>query len=172
VTGVRGSAIGEAIENYANVAKGEVEKWRDYAIQVATNMDAEDGYKADAAASDLAAGFSRSIQSGANLTLGAMDAMLLMAGRLDEPYDVRSDEFTSPLPGAALKLKGDLTGLAFELPKDAVDIDPEQLGSGETKFRLCIADATGYEPDYYEGTVEASTTDGQTVDVPVEIIVA
>ena len=163
--------IGEVIENYTELSKELIRKWRDYGTGVATKLDAR-AYDADSATADLATAVSLGIETSARLAWEAVDSVSILAGHLDRPYVVESEEeFSTSLPGAALVLKGNLvSGFRDRLSATLAQVIPAQLGENETKFKLRV-DATGHPAGTYWGKVEASKPDGQTEEVSVQITV-
>jgi hypothetical protein len=168
--GTTQSAIGEVVENYTELAKYLIRTWRDYGTGVATKLD-QRSYTADSAAADLAAAVWLGIQTSARLAWEAVDSVNILTGGLGRPYMLESEEFSTSLPGAALKLKGNLvSGFRRRLTSSIASVRPDKLQAGETKFRIRV-DATGRPAGDYWGKVEASTDDDQKEEVSVRITV-
>src|SRR5204863_9983507 len=86
----------EVVEDCTNPAKWLIRAWSNQASHVATRLD-DRSYDADTAAEDFAAAVSLATESGARVAWGALDALTILTGRLDQPYLVDSDEFSTHL---------------------------------------------------------------------------
>jgi hypothetical protein len=160
------SPLDEVFEGYAETAKDLMRKWSDYASGVATNLDR--GYGLDSASGDLGHVVSLAIETGARLSWEALDAVATLTGAPVGPRFVESEEFTSPLEGARLKLKGDLKDRPGDTLHAAVaKVVPARLAPDATKFKLRV-DAAECPAGVYRGTVVARTQDDEK-DVPVQI---
>jgi hypothetical protein len=159
----------DAINGYRVLAQDLVTEWSDLASRMAAKIDAEK-YDGKAMFDAWAEATRLSVRTSYLMWNEALDAAAILASRPDEPNEVESDPFESPLPGATLAVKGRLVG------RDSKDtlvakVHPEKLGDRETTFTL-LADATKCEGgDIYLGTVLASRG-GETKPVEVFITVA
>jgi len=166
----RGTPITEVIEDCTEFGTWLVQKWSARASSVASRLDAGN-YDANSAAADFAATAALVAESWAEAAWEALDALAVLTGQEFEPEIIASDVFSSPMPGATLKLKGPLAG-AFgdELPTGVIEIVPTQLPASATQFRL-RADATGRPGGSYLGWVVASKPGSADAEVRVLVTV-
>lgn len=165
------SAFSEVVEDYTELATLLIDRWSDHASKVASKLD-QRSYNADSAVADVAACVTLATESGFLLASEALDAIAILTGREYQPVIVDSDPFSSPVPGAKLRLAGALVdGFGAGLPTEFIAIIPPELGPNATKFSL-RADATGRPAGTYVGKVVASRPGGEDQEVTVWVTVA
>ena len=166
--GAARSAAGEVVEDWADLGRLLVGKWRDHASQIATKLDAPTGYDADKMAADLATTASLAIETGARLTWEALDSATILGRR--GPLIIESHEFSIGVPNAELELVGDLkSGLGHKLPAWAVLIVVTLTAAHQTTFKLRAITAVR-RAGTYRGEVRAPAAAG-VAPVKVRIVV-
>jgi len=164
-------SIAHVAHGYATLASELVTRWGDHADAVATKVKAGD-YGADDAVNDLAKCAFIATEGGFLVVNEAVEAIAVCSGSHDEPYEVESQPYDSPLPGATLQLAGALTeGFGDAIPVSAVTIVPAPLDPGQTRFRLHV-NASGRRAAIYRGVVHAADAAGATADINVKVQVA
>jgi hypothetical protein len=162
------SLLGEAIEEYAETAKDLGRKWRDYASDVAANLDS--GYDANRASADLGTAVSLTIETGARLAWNAVGAAAILTDALNRPGWLTSRrEFSTGLKGASLELTGHLKNSPGQtISSEDAEFVPAKLGLEQTRFRIRVK-AGSCPAGIYRGTVSASIPSAQPEAVPVRI---
>jgi hypothetical protein len=164
-------ATAQVAQGYARLASELVTRWGDHADAIATKVRAGN-YGADDAVSDLAKSGFIAAESYYLVVNEAVEAIAICSGSQDQPYDVESEPFDSPLPGAALKLTDALSEpFGDVIPVGAVTVAPTPLAQGATQFRV-RTNASGRPGTLYRGVVRASDAAGATADVAVRLVVA
>jgi hypothetical protein len=160
------SPIAEVLESYAETAKDLLNKWRTYGSQVTTNLDSPP-YKADTAAADLGAAVSLAIETGAELSLAALNAMAMLVE--DYSDEIKLVDLSTQHAGAKLEWEKDLTnGFGNVIPSAKAKIVPSQLGDGQQAFQVRV-DTADCRAGVYEGRLRAVAPDGQTEPVGVRV---
>jgi hypothetical protein len=151
------SPLAEVVQGYSELASFLVKRWTEHASNVAERLD-KGAYDADSAAADLAKCVSLTAETGFLLASEALDAAAILSGGQRQPHLVDSVAFSSPLPGAALALEGQLANSldTDRLPTAVVTIRPAQLAAAAAEFTL-RADASGHDAGTYWGKVRART---------------
>jgi hypothetical protein len=165
------SPIAEVVEDYAELGKLLVGRWRDYGTRVAGTLDAGK-YDADTVVRDLADAYWLAVESGARLGWEAADAANILRGGLKGTSNIiESDDFSTSLPGATLTIPEEFeSGFRYQLPIHAIWTLPPHLGPHETTFKLCTEDK-GLRAGTYTGKVVASLPTGQHEVVSVRITI-
>ena len=164
-------ATAQVAQGYARLASELVTKWGDHADAIATKVRAGN-YGADDAVSDLTKWGAIAAESYYLVVNEAVEAIAICSGSQGEPYDIESDPYDSPLPGATLQLVDPLTEpFGDVIPVSAVTVAPTPLAQGATQFRF-RTNATGRPGTLYRGVVRASDAAGATADIPVRLVVA
>ena len=148
--------VTKAVAGYGELATELATKWGDLASAIAKKIDADE-YDGKAMFDAWAKATRLSVETSFLMWNEAVEAATTLSRRPGERYEVDSDPFESPLPGATLAVKNPLVGQASKGLLIA-EVNPDKLGDGETTFTL-HADATGCEGDTYKGTVLASRGD-------------
>jgi hypothetical protein len=171
--------VSAAVEGYLQLARWWLQAWGSHVTGVAARAGSG-SYDSGAAAADLAECARLASQSWFLLVNETVDAAAVLSGGHREPHVVDSIEFPAPVPaeGAvaprpwSLALAGPLVPAngGTPIPTSAVSIAPEQLGPGDSRFKLRV-DATGYAGVAYLGKVVVVAADGAALD-PVQVWVA
>jgi hypothetical protein len=164
------SRVSDVVRGYTTLASSLLERWSALASKAASKVDAG-AYDATSAAEDAVAGATLATEAAGLWAAWTGEAFAKLAGLERGPNIAKSQPFHSPAAGAKLELVGPLTkgpGLA-QLPLSAVSIQPPQLGSEDTEFRL-RGDGSGHRGATYVGKVNA-TTDAGTTAVTVWITI-
>ena len=164
------SPLADITEGYAALGSYLLNRWGDHGSKVAEKIDAGD-YDADSAVADLTKCAMLVAESGVLLWNEALEAVTGLASP-SGPYEVVSDPFESPLPGAALRPAGPFVNGhgSGTLLVSHIRVDPPKLDAGKTRFVL-RADATRKRAGIYRGYVEAAEP-GNVQSVLAWIIVA
>jgi hypothetical protein len=160
----------DAAKGYRKLGQDLVTKWSDLALDVAAKMDA-DKYDGKEMADAWAKSVRLTARTGYLLWSEALDAASILTGRQYDRYDVGSDPFESPLPGATLELEGPLIRPYPPLFMLFAEANPSQLHANQTTFIL-EADATYYPAGTYMGKVRATLGDEPPNLIDVFITVA
>jgi hypothetical protein len=145
--------LGEAVEGWVQLGEWWLDSWSKHLGKIATKVDGGNYTSADAT-TDLVE--CASLAGETVLLLGNQvieaAAVLTMVG--PEPLETEPFQTKKLTSVRTLKLDGPLTCplVADQIPAAAVTIDPDELKSNETSFRLRF-DPTGFAGVAYFGTV-------------------
>jgi hypothetical protein len=158
--------MSDVFQSANSLASTLLERWTELGSRTASKVDAG-VYGPSHAADDATAGANLVAESAWMWAAWTWETFAALAGLEGEPNIAESQPFPAP-EGAELELAGPLArGRGLEqLPVGCVTILPQELGPGETKFKL-RADATGYCGGTYVGEVKV-TVNG-TAEPPVHV---
>ena len=159
--------VTKAVTGYRELATELATKWGDLASVIATKIDADE-YDGKAMFNAWAKATRLSVETSYLMWNEVMESAKTLSPRSGERYELPSDPFESPMPGATLEVDGPLVGQESQGVLTAT-VDPPKLPDGETTFVL-HANATDCEGDTYKGRVLASRG-GETRPVRVFIVV-
>jgi hypothetical protein len=148
--------VTKAVAGYRELATELATKWGDLASTIAAKIDADE-YDGKEMFDAWAKATRLSVTTSYLLWNEAVEAAASLSRRPGERYEISSDPFQSPMPGAMLEVDGPLVGQQSKGVLTA-KVDPPKLADGATTFSL-HADATDCEADTYKGTVLASRGD-------------
>jgi hypothetical protein len=160
-----------AVQGYFELATSLAERWRKHLDEVQARVDKKD-YTANQAVADFTQTAALAAESWTLLAAEAVDAVTTLAAVRSDRDIVKSDEFSTTIPGARLTVDGPLVNVqkTDELRPDVVSCEPDQLQAGQTKFRV-VADAALHDHGLYKGRVRAEAG-GASEYVDVKVLVS